>query len=249
MNNYLIYNKLVSNLNRAPFDATISLFDELNIPYELCNEAKHDIGYELHAYNKINFNKIFQPLFKDDKTIITLENSSHLGILKSKQSDQKVISFLEVLKQNAQTIKSKIEHKFEKFNVGVYMGDNEVDLNKDDISYLLNLTGIKEINLKSIHEPDGYSLLDFNEKISYKMAGKILFDAYDSGCDFLIVNDIRSFNLFDKYQKNIEKTTKRPLGKYGLGVFNISQIILMSIGKVKLEENFTNLHEVKPSFL
>lgn len=252
MENYLIYNKLVEDLNKAPFEATLSLFDKLNIAHELCNTKLSDKGYEFYPYDKVGFSKIFEPLFDENKTIVSLENSSHLGILKSKEilnSTCEVLSFAQILRQNSENISSKIVHTFEKFNTCIYLGCNEKDLKKDDISYLLSLTKAKEINLQSIHDPDGYNLLKFDKQMAYKMAGKIIFEAYDNGCDFLIVNDIRTFNLFDMYQKDIQKRIKRPLCDGGFGIFTISQILLMALGYVKLEENFTNTHEVKPNFL
>lgn len=252
MNSYIIYDKLIKDLNPEPFMATKALLDLLNIPYETTKSDNHDLGYELSGYDKVEFSKIYKPLFDSENTIVTIENSSHLGICKAKEelgATNEILPFYTLLNRNLELIKLKLIHPFEKFNVGVYLGANDMDLKKDDISNLLKLIGAKEIGLKNAHEPDGYSIKHFDVSISYKMAGEVLFEAFDTGCDFLIVNDIRTFDLFDGYQKQIQKSVKRPLGDHGFGIFTISQILLMALGKVKPEENFTDSHTIKPSFL
>ncbi len=249
MQKYL-YNKLIKNLNDAPFQAGCVLLEDLSMGLEACQDGKRDIGYELSGYDYERYCSIFEDVLSGD--IVALEDSSYLGLLEAKKfykKECKITPLREVLNENSEIIKSKIIHKFDKFNVGVYLGTN-VDKNKQESLFsLLNLIGAKPVKFDSSDEPDGYSLLDVNKTMAYKMAGNVIFDAFDRGCDFLIVDDIRSFHIFDTYQKQIQKSVKRPLGKDGMAILGISQVLLMALGKVSTEESFTSSHIVKPTFI
>ena len=46
------------------------------------------------------------------------------------------------------------------------------------------------------------------------MASKVLFDAFDSGADFLLVNDERDFEIFDGCSKEIKRFSNRDLPNF-----------------------------------
>lgn len=250
MENYILYNGLM-DLSDVPLNATKALLDLLHVKVDEANPKKKDIGYNLRYYEK--YFDIFKPTLEfakeENKTILALENSSHLALKKANdifEIDAKIKSVNDVILQN---LKNDFTHFFDKFNLGIYFGSDDESLNQDFIPKILNHTKVKIKNLQNTYKNDGYFLANTDEDMAYKMAGDILFDAFDSGCDFLVVNDIRSFYFFDNFQKQIAKKLKRPLGEAGIPILFTSQVLLMAYGKVKKEENFTNLHKVNPNFI
>ncbi|PID47338.1 MAG: hypothetical protein CR967_04685 [Proteobacteria bacterium] len=256
MENYILFDKTIKGLNGEPFLAGRKLFDLLDISYVSGNAGDYDMDFEKRFLNPSKFYDIFKPTLLDattnNKTIIALENNAYLSLCEAKKYldlDTRVVLAYEILLEKLSNNSSqKIVHHFDKFNVGVYGGvfDN---LDQTSVSKLLKLIKAKEIKLKTRHENDGYSILDLDKNMSFEMAGDIVFDAYDSGCDFLIVNDICSFTMFDKYQKQIEKIKKRPLAQNSFTILSIFQVLLMALGKIKPEENLSHKNTIKPSFI
>ncbi|HEH3855630.1 TPA: hypothetical protein SGZ32_001619, partial [Campylobacter jejuni] len=56
---------------------------------------------------------------------------------------------------------------------------------------------------------NGFSLLNLNPTLSYKIAADIVLDAYDSGADFMVVKEEKDFYLFDTCAKKLMQTSKR----------------------------------------
>lgn len=252
MENYLLFDKTIKGLNTAPFEATKKLLDLLEISYECVNEGKEDIGFEQRFLDTDKFYDIFKPTLlkakEEKKSIIALESSSYLGLHKAKEAldiDVGIISSNDLVFEKIQT--KEIKNSFKEFNAGIFYGDNGLD--QSAVSELLKFTEAKEINLLNAYENDAFSLMELDEDMALKMSGDILFEAFDNGCDFLVVNDIRSFSMFDTNQDKIQKIKKRPFGENGFAVLSISQVLLMALGKVKMDENLTDKHKIKPDFI
>ncbi len=251
MKNYLVYNQLIKDLNSDPFQAGIALLKELRVEFELSNSTRRDIGYELRGYDNKQYCGIFEDVL-DKKSVIALENSSYLGLCEANKFYNKecnIIPLHVILKENSKLIKSKIVHSFQNFNIGIHLGEFTCKSKKDELSSILTLTGANVLNFDNEFEPDGYSLLEFDKNVAFKMGSNVVFDAFDKGCDLLIVDDIRSFHMFDYYQKELIKTMKRPLGENGMTILSISQVLLTAFGLVNENENLTATHKVKPSFI
>lgn len=250
MEKYILFDGLLE-LNQAPINATKSILELLHVDYIEANSKQKDIGYNLRYYEK--YLDIFKPTleFAKDKnsSILALENSSLLALKKANEIFQTNVDIKSANDIILQNLNNDFTHYFDKFNVGIYYGSDDEEIEQNSISKILQKTKAHEINLQNRYKNDGYFLLDFNKDMAFKMAGDIIFDGFDSGCDFLIVNDIRSFYIFDNFQTNIAKRLKRPLSEVGVPILFISQILLMAYGKTKAEENFTNLHKVLPSFI
>ncbi|MFV0482140.1 MAG: hypothetical protein ACK5LP_09160 [Campylobacteraceae bacterium] len=211
---------------------------------------------------------------KNGEIILALEDSSYLGFVYTKDVVSKneklhniVAKFLDtsnftckdfadVLHVNSllfedeyvEIIKSKLKHSFEKFNAGFCFGNDisrKMYCNKK-INNLFNVIGLNRVKLESALLPNGYDIFTYSPEVAMKMAGKILFDALDSGCAFLIVNDIRTFTFFDSYQKKIAKTISRDLS---LPILTLAQVVLMAIGQTDKKVLGFNKHDIKPTLL
>ncbi len=89
-------------------------------------------------------------------------------------------------------------------------------------------------------------IFESKNEIAKKIAAKILFDAFDNGADFLIVNDIRTFTFFDSFQKKIAKVFGRDIN---LPILTLSQVILLSLGVTDKNILGFNKHFIKPTFV
>lgn len=251
MKKYLIYDALIKNHNDAPFKAILSLLKILDIQYECVKTSTNDIGYDLRY--RANFADLFKSALKEAKVqnmpLVALENSSYLSL---KEANKELDIGAEVLHVNyilATSFDPKdIVHDFSEFNAGIYYGSDDESLEQSALAKLLQATKTKEIQLAKTYSNDGFAFLEVNRALAHKMAGEILFDAFDNSCDFLVVNDIRSFNIFDTEQKKVAKVYGRSL-ENGLPILSIAQVLLMALGKTKPKECFVDLHAIKPAFI
>lgn len=274
MSDFILYDKLISNLNAKPFNASEELLKLFDISYEKFPQKACDVGYEKRFLDE-DFYKRFEGVLlhakESNKTILTQENSSHLGLceaMKKLQIPVQITSTCKIVYEHLQ--KAKIKHNFDNFNAGVYQGDHKL-MENEFIPKILHFLKAKEIKLQNTHSCSGFEILDLNadkskkmannflsktltrafvlselnQDMAYEMAGDILFETYDSGCDFLVVNDIRAFYLFDNFQKNIAKTKKRPLGENGIPILSIYEVLLLALG----ETNEISSHKIKPDFI
>lgn len=251
MKKYLIFDALIKNHNDAPFKAILSLLEILNIQYECIKTTTNDIGYDLRYRAK--FTDIFKSVLEEAKAqnrpLVALENSSYLSL---KEANKELNIGAEILHVNYILATSfdpqDIVHDFSKFRASIYYGSDDESLEQSALAKLLQATKAKEIQLTKTYSNDGFAFLELDGALAYKMAAEILFDAYDSSCDFLVINDIRSFAIFDTKQKKVAKAYGRSL-KDGLPILSIAQVLLMALGKTKPKECFVNLHAIKPTFI
>ncbi|HBD8977919.1 TPA: hypothetical protein KLB38_001647, partial [Campylobacter jejuni] len=95
----------------------------------------------------------------------------------------------------------KIKHNFKDFNIAFY-GFNACDTLKSKLE-------AKFISYENSTKNNGFTLLNLNPILSYKMAADIVLDAYDSGADFMVVKEEKDFYLFDTCAKKLMQTSKR----------------------------------------
>lgn len=95
----------------------------------------------------------------------------------------------------------EIKHNFKDFNIAFY-GFNACDTLKSKLK-------AKFISYENSTKNNGFSLLNLNPTLSYKMAADIVLDAYDSGADFMVVKEEKDFYLFDTCAKKLMQTSGR----------------------------------------
>ena len=256
MTNYVIFDTLVEGANRAPFDAVKTLLARLNIQATSLAGTKSDPGFDSKTLNTKAYQAIFEnALTKADEakaTIIALENSSYLGLLDAKQATQSAVEIIDANTLIVQIIGEEnlakaIKHPFTAFNAGIHYGSEAVE--QKALSTLLNIVGAKEVALNRAFHDNGYSIQRVDKEIAFKMAGAIMLDVFDTACDFVIVNDIRSFTMFDTQQKKLARTVGRDIGLAGLPVLSMAQVLLMALGEITPSANHTDKHAIKPTFL
>ncbi|EAK3641971.1 hypothetical protein BHT78_00450 [Campylobacter coli] len=95
----------------------------------------------------------------------------------------------------------EIKHNFKDFNIAFY-GFNACDTLKSKLK-------AKFISYENSIKNNGFSLLNLNPTLSYKIAADIVLDAYDSGADFMVVKEEKDFYLFDTCAKKLMQTSGR----------------------------------------
>lgn len=111
--------------------------------------------------------------------------------------DKNLINFKEFKKEEKRKL-THIKHDFKGFNIGFYGYENE-ELK----------TKLKAKIMDFKNPSSGFELLNFNTNLAYKIAADIVLDAYDKGCDFLVVDEAKDFYMFDTCCKDLMKESGR----------------------------------------
>jgi succinate dehydrogenase / fumarate reductase cytochrome b subunit len=211
---------------------------------------------------------------KNGETIVTLENSSlyslqyaknyienntnaKLKIEKKLNAFELTAGFLAKIthvnrflltKEVMGGISKNIKQTLENFKAAVYIGpDLEFDPIVDsNLNELLSIMKLSRVYFDKQLYPSGYSIYSCIPEVAMKMAGAILSDAFDSGADFIIADDIRTFFMFDTCRKKIEKTIGRQIPLY---VLTMPQIVLLALGEQSKKVLGFDAHKVKPTLL
>lgn len=223
-------------INNDDFLAKFSLFEKI------CNKDDFESYKNLQSYFYAGFMNEFEPKFvgasaiifakilcekypQKQSEILEILDDAKFGvwIAPSLKNDlfwsdeiyQEALEFvrsnLKAPKQNLPELKEsqnepldEIKRDFTGFIIATY---GEIR------SELLNLNA-EFINFKSQNLPCGFELLNLNDELAHKLAAAILFDAFDSGADFLLVSDEKAFYMFDAMSQKLIKSAGRGLEKF-----------------------------------
>ena len=152
--------------------------------------------------------------------------------------DTKVLNINEILRDivGFDRLQKMIKKPFNNFNVAIFNGNKTQNL--DINNTILTLLGANIVSFETQNDSDGYEILNVSKEYAYKLAGKIMLDAFDNAADFVVTNDARSFVMFELRQKSLEHCVGRDIE---LSVFCTAQIVLMALGcddKTKLGLDF-----------
>ncbi|MCF6173374.1 MAG: hypothetical protein L3J44_06280 [Campylobacteraceae bacterium] len=239
-----------------------------NAPRDLGFES---IGLDMQAFHLSNA-KVLALGTKEEKEIICAEDSSFLSLRISKEelakNDKlrenietqlakegleldlkvKVHTLAQFLLKNVglAKLKKRVENKFDNFRTALYLGSYKCQIQKySDINAyetLLKMIGLSLVDYKLKDQVNGYEIIDVQEELSFKMAGTLMLDIFDNAADFVIINDARSFIMFDNYQKELEKSIGREIG---LSIFGLAEILLLAFGVINKSKIGLNLHKIK----
>ncbi|MFC2747012.1 MAG: hypothetical protein ACFN4I_02005 [Campylobacter concisus] len=255
-----LYEKFTGELVISPLDEKRAVLDlEINDddfwekfkPFDkFCDQADKEFYASLKPYFYADFMRDYESnfigaaaiilahhLYKKEKNdeIIGLINNEN-GILIACKIDDFIFGgskiyteairfFKEILEiKEDETSKNELEKiksldKFKGFKIAV----------SDKIPENLDNFRANFINL-NIKIPCGFELLKVNEKLAFALASKIIFNAFDSGADFLLASNEAEFYMFDTLSKKLEKFTNRSLQDFY--VLRVSELIELENGKI-----------------
>jgi len=135
----------------------------------------------------------------------------------------------------------EIKTSFLGFNIAVYQGTQDISFEniiaKSNGTYIFINSRFHDLALSS---------LEVNSNFSLKIAGEILLDAKDSNVDFLIVNDMQSFEIFDKNQEEIQKIVGRDIN---IPIISSKQFYMLLKGEKDIKKLGFDKHKVKVNFI
>lgn len=176
------------------------------------NEYKKEILNAITSVNSGLFdceyeNNLFE-VQDHTQTIETLKNMV-------RDTQNNFTSILTRLKSKIINPKSKVETKeatidnLEGKRIAYYATNLESKSNI--ISQMIIDLGAKEIQTTRNNKLSGLTLLLENKTLAYKKAGLTLLDAFDSGAEILIIEDIETYNMMKGNFINIENTIGRKM--------------------------------------
>lgn len=179
------------------FDIIKDALDAIDVKNKIC-EKPLGKNYFIIDYNPEHILKEYERMMNDDN-ILACEFSSYDIMNKIEKIQYAPDIFVQHLSKN------HIVKKFSDFNACIYQGEFETQSSLK----LLNLLDVKIIDFERKHKSCGYSFLNLNPELAYQMAAAIVLDAYDSGSDFLVVEDFYAFYMFDKCFKQLQAISGR----------------------------------------
>lgn len=125
---------------------------------------------------------------------------------------------------------SALKNPFSAFKVAFYVGSftcqdmAEVEI---EAKKLLEAIGAEVVEFTSARVGDGFDIVADDSAVAYKKAGRIVFDAFDSGAEILVVDSKESHFMIDQSKKAVERAIGRDIR---IPVLSIAQVVAMAIG-------------------
>ncbi len=138
-------------------------------------------------------------------------------IFKAGLMDKNSLDFKSFEKHTAKE-PTRVKHDFSGFNIGFYGFKNEA---------LRVKLRAKTMDFQS--PSSGFELLNLDAALAYKIAASVVLEAYDSGCDFLVVDEPKDFYMFDTCSKNLMKESGRDFEDFY--ILNSSELVALMQGE------------------
>jgi len=147
-------------------------------------------------------------------------------------------------------LSSLVKHSFSNFNIAHFLGTSFCQARKfTDMALtckLVEMIHAKKVAFTRVYESDGFEVLDVCEDLAKKLASETMLDMFDTAADIVLVDDARSFIMFDFYQKALEKTASREIE---LPVLNIAQLLLLAFGVTEKATLGLDKHKIKATLV
>lgn len=179
------------------FDIIAKVLEKIGVENTLIDK-KLERDFFILDYDTKDILEEYSKIMTEDD-ILACEYSSYEIMKKIKPINYAPEVFLQNLNQ------AHIKHYFNDFSVGIYQGISPAHSSLK----LAKMLKANIIDFDRKYKSCGYQFLNFNTELAYQVASATLLDAYDSGCDFLIVEDFYSFHMFDKCSKELQNISGR----------------------------------------
>lgn len=140
---------------------------------------------------------------------------------------------------------SLVKHPFNNFYVAHFLGTSFCQTrNFTDTTLmdkLLSMLQAKKVNFAARYESNGFEVFESSELLAKQLASTVMLDMFDNAADFVLIDDARSFIMFDFYQKALEKVASRDIN---LCVLSLSQILLLAFGVIQKEKLGLDKHKI-----
>ena len=151
------------------------------------------------------------------------------------EKDSEFLDENELLKQE----KSDFKHKFTNFKIAVFGAKKYQNVAQNLGGDTINFELENEENMQTINE-----IYKSDKELAVKLSGEILFDAFDNGADFLLVNSKFAFKFFDENADKIQTVFGRNIVDFY--VLKMDEFIDLAKGK---KPNSISEHKLKVSLI
>ncbi|WP_331774000.1 HdrB C-terminal domain-containing protein [Sulfurospirillum sp. 1612] len=147
-------------------------------------------------------------------------------------------------------ISKLVKNNFGAFNAAIYLGSSQCQLSQFSTlgSYtdILKTLGAQCISYDLADQSSGYEIKEIKQELAFKMSGSLMLDMFDNAADFVLVNDARSFVMFDQHQRELEKTVGREID---LSIFSLAQLVLLAFGETNREVLGLKYHKIQTKII
>ncbi|WP_428026868.1 DUF5644 domain-containing protein [Arcobacter sp.] len=197
-------------------------------------ECEYGIEYHTSLSNRIlNFDQNIE-----DKII---ELRSKLNISKPSEKQNFKINSSKTIDFGSFKNSLEIKHSFEDFNLAYLKSEDSKEKTN-----LISKLKAKVLNLSSLNQDLAKDTFHINPELTYKITSNLMLDAYDSGADFIVVDNDQDFYLLDSNRKNMEKIIGREIN---IPVLHINELENLAIGEHDLVKTTLKNHTVDPQII
>ncbi len=213
---YKIYTNTNNDLFHC-FDIIADALELIGVKNQICKKPLGD-NYFIIDYSPKDALKEYENMMNEDDKILACEFSSYDILSRIEKIQYAPNIFLQNLKQE------HIKHYFDGFNISIYQGLSQAQSSLQ----LAKILRANIIDFERKYKTCGYSFLTLNPQLAYKMAAAIVLDAYDSGSDFLVVENFYALYMFDKCFKELQATSGRNFKDFYILTF--SELANLTLG-------------------
>jgi hypothetical protein len=134
-----------------------------------------------------------------------------------------------------------IKFDFKNFNLAYLKSDYSIDK-----SNLISNLNAKVLSLQTLNQDLAKDTFHINPELTYKLTSTAMLDAYDSGADFIVVDNDQDFYLLDFNRENMEKIIGREIC---IPVLHINELENLAIGEHELVKNTFKSHVINPQLI
>lgn len=135
----------------------------------------------------------------------------------------------------------EIKHNFENFNLAYLKSENS-----EEKANLISSLKAKVLNLQTLNQDLAKDTFHINPKLTFKLTSTMMLDAFDSGADFIVVDNDQDFYLLDSNRKDMEKVIGREIT---IPVLHINELENLAIGEHDLAKSTLKKHAIDPQIL
>lgn len=198
---------------------------------EIISEARTGILYHTSLENRVfNYDLSYENKIKQ------LKKELNITAHKCKDSQSKKIDF------NSLEENGDIKHSFKDFNIAYFGGLN---YNNESVNFINQLEASK---IKLMSERNDVAIDNFNktQDFSLSLGSEVLLEAFDKNCDFLVVDDEKTFYFLDANRKKASKICGRDLD---IPVLHINELKNLAFGNIEKTKTLLEKHSLKPELV
>ncbi|WP_419765285.1 MAG: DUF5644 domain-containing protein [Arcobacter sp.] len=135
----------------------------------------------------------------------------------------------------------EIKHSFEDFNLAYLKSEDS-----QEKSNLISSLKAKVLNLQTLNQDLAKDTFHINPELTYKITSNLMLDAYDSGADFIVVDNDQDFYLLDSNRKNMQRVIGREIN---IPVLHINELENLAIGEHEIAKSTLKKHIIDPEII